>query len=977
LRILVRLGLFFSLAIAPVATVYAQTLDPYGGYTNLPVSGGATGFFRAGKINNRWVLVTPNGNAFWMRGVYAMTGDNRLDERGSSYNARFGQKYGSARAGWNQANRRLQAWGFNVVGPYSYRMTLPTDTDNAVKMPFVAGPQQAGISGRGHGAGAHKNLYYGLDPSVKLFSYSRGGNFPDVYDPAWKSWVASAYATDRNLAIYKASPHFIGYFSDDTDFLAGFGPGMEFATDPPGKFHWHNGYLVLVTAPTQATNPYSKPANQVYADGKVYAKYALRDFLASKYGTIGSLNAAWGSTYTTFDSDGGWPSGRGLLDENGRLAHAWLGTQEPYALNGASAAVKRDLDDFLFELATTYFSVNRAAFKAVAPNALFFGPTNLGGAGWRAPARGPELKAAGQYLDVVNIGTDGSQGQLDFVAGWAGDVPVAVWEGVTANADSGRWRTAGEPGATWNATSQTQRGQKYQQDVQALLNGVAEPTGSMPFVGLLWWAWTDDISEQRNWGLVSLLDNAYDGKEAVIARGTDQWGYATGGEERNYGDFLGPVIRAHSQVGSALGAGPPAGDTVPPSVAITAPSKSTTVSGIVNVVVAATDNVGIITLRYYLDDGLLAVFSPPTLNFMWDSSSTQDGPHTLTVTATDSGGNTARDTVSVAVLNTTPALTSTTISAPTARYNSNAVITVSVASVAGTPTGTVSLSVDGDPSLTSELSNGLSQFVLTSPSSGDHTLRANYSGQGNFSASSAVGTLHVDGPTTDMDPLFFSSETYTVIESKDSAIISVLRSGQTDRTVTVRYATSDGSAKAEVDYRSTSGTLKFSPGATRQWFRVPIFNNTIKDGARTVTLTLSNPTGGALLGSPSSSVLTILDEDVGSSVQFASANYKVSNRGDYAIIRVVRSGGKSSGMTIDYTTSNGTATAGVDYIGKSGTLTFGAGVTSRTFSIPIIYDRAKEGDGTVVLTLSNPGGGAVLGSVSTAVLTIVNRSSAR
>jgi hypothetical protein len=41
------------------------------------------------------------------------------------------------------------------------------------------------------------------------------------------------------------------------------------------------------------------------------------------------------------------------------------------------------------------------------------------------------------------------------------------------------------------------------------------------------------------------LDNAYDGKEAKRDSGMDQWGFQTGGEDRDYGDFLGSVQRAN------------------------------------------------------------------------------------------------------------------------------------------------------------------------------------------------------------------------------------------------------------------------------------------------------------------------------------------------------------------------------------------------------------------------------------------------
>jgi hypothetical protein len=524
-------------------TVVTGSLDQYGGLLQVPSPNGATGHWRVEKFKGRWMFVTPDGNAFWMLGVYTVTGSDGIDESGSSYNARFHAKYPDDPTGWVQTDRRLKSWGFNTIGPFSYRMTLPTDSEpqwpggvHPVPMPFVGLAPNPAITGRNSGASAFKNILRGLDTSIPAFSWEVNGNFPDVYDPAWQANTTKLYANDPDLAVYKTSAWFIGYFSDDTDFLTGFGPGVDFATDPSQKYHPHLGYLVLCTAPTQATNPYS--SNVPYTDTKVYTKYALRDFLVAKYGTIAALNGAWGSTYTTFDSAGGWPTGNGLLDENCRSSDTWLGNQDRYYLTGMNANAKADLDAFLYEMSKKFFSIQRAGFKAVAPNALFFGPTNLGGAGWRAPTRGPILKAAGQYLDVVNIGTDGSQAQLDFVAQWAGDVPLAIWEGVTANPDSGRWRQAGEAGATWNLSTQAQRGQKYQQDVQALLNGIAAPTGSKPYVGLMWWSWLDSIGEGRNWGLVSLLDNAYDGKEAIQAAGIDPWGYPTGGEERNYGDFI-------------------------------------------------------------------------------------------------------------------------------------------------------------------------------------------------------------------------------------------------------------------------------------------------------------------------------------------------------------------------------------------------------------------------------------------------------
>ena len=59
-------------------------------------------------------------------------------------------------------------------------------------------------------------------------------------------------------------------------------------------------------------------------------------------------------------------------------------------------------------------------------------------------------------------------------------------------------------------------------------------------------------------------------------------------------------------------------------------------------------------------------------------------------------------------------------------------------------------------------------------------------------------------------------------------------------TVTVDYATSNGTASAGQDYTATSGTLTFNPGDTAKTVSVPVLNDAIDDGGETMTLTLSN-----------------------------------------------------------------------------------------------------------------------------------------
>jgi hypothetical protein len=203
-----------------------------------------------------------------------------------------------------------------------------------------------------------------------------------------------------------------------------------------------------------------------------------------------------------------------------------------------------------------------------------------------------------------------------------------------------------------------------------------------------------------------------------------------------------------------------------------------------------------------------------------------------------------------------------------------------------------------------------------------------------------------------------------------AATIKVTRSGSSVGAVTVNYATSDGTAQAGADYSATSGTLTFGAGVTSLQIKVPTIGNTVVNPSRTVNLTLSNPTGGAVLVGSSTAVLTIVNDDKAGKVQFGTSSFTVNESSGTVTIKVNRSRGNGSEVTVNYATSDGTAQADTDYTATSGTLTFGAGVTSRRFSIPILKNTLGGAARTVILTLSNPGGGATLGSPSTAALMI-------
>ncbi|HEX2950806.1 MAG TPA: carbohydrate-binding protein [Armatimonadota bacterium] len=177
-------------------------------------------------------------------------------------------------------------------------------------------------------------------------------------------------------------------------------------------------------------------------------------------------------------------------------------------------------------------------------------------------------------------------------------------------------------------------------------------------------------------------------------------------------------------------------------------------------------------------------------------------------------------------------------------------------------TKTITITVDGNPltTISSTTSSGWQAWTdavsaNVSLTSGNHVIRFSFSGGFNLN--------YVDVASVAPNPgaLQFSAAAYSVNENGSSVSITVSRVNGSEGSVTVNYATTNGTATAGADYSTTNGTLTFAAGVTSQTFSVPIIDDQSVEGNETVNLTLSNPTGGATLGSPVSAVLTIADND--------------------------------------------------------------------------------------------------------------------
>ena len=219
----------------------------------------------------------------------------------------------------------------------------------------------------------------------------------------------------------------------------------------------------------------------------------------------------------------------------------------------------------------------------------------------------------------------------------------------------------------------------------------------------------------------------------------------------------------------------------------------------------------------------------------------------------------------------------------------------------------------------------------------------------------------------------FSSANYSVSESGGNAIATVTRTGDSAGSSTVHYATSNGTATAGTDYTATSGTLTFGPGVISQDIQVPIFDDGLYENAETFTVTLDTPSTGTSLGTQDTATVTIIENDPPPTVQFSASNYNVNEDAGTVTLTVTKTGSTALSCTVDYATSDGTATAPADYTATSGTVTLAANETSKTFTVQINNDGIYDGDQTFNVTLSNPSS-ATLGSPSTATVTVIDNN---
>lgn len=210
--------------------------------------------------------------------------------------------------------------------------------------------------------------------------------------------------------------------------------------------------------------------------------------------------------------------------------------------------------------------------------------------------------------------------------------------------------------------------------------------------------------------------------------------------------------------------------------------------------------------------------------------------------------------------------------------------------------------------------------------------------------------------------LQFSSSTYSVGEAGSTASITVTRTGGSNGAVGVTYATSNGTATSGTDYSAATGQLSLADGVTSKTFDVTIASDTLDENNETVNLTLSAPTGGATLGTQSTAVLTINDDNNPPTVGFTSVSQTSASESGTMVITAQLSAVSGKEITVPFTVS-GTATSGIDYTITSSPINIPAGSTTGTATITIQSDTLDEDDETVIVTMGTPTNATLGGTV--------------
>ncbi|CAA7619034.1 Calx-beta domain-containing protein [Magnetospirillum sp. SS-4] len=288
------------------------------------------------------------------------------------------------------------------------------------------------------------------------------------------------------------------------------------------------------------------------------------------------------------------------------------------------------------------------------------------------------------------------------------------------------------------------------------------------------------------------------------------------------------------------------------------------------------------------------------------------------------------------------------------------------------PSGTVTFQANETEKLvtiniaTDSVIEAAEQFTLSlsSPSAGSLV---------SSTASSATVTI-----TNDDDQLSIAASSADAAEGGTGGgaalTFTVTRTGDTSTTSTANWAVAGQGANpaSAGDFQATSGTVTFDPGVTSRTITVNVAGDYSNEADEAFTITLSGASAGTTLGTASANGV-IRNDDTGLAIAATTTNLTEGDSGSKThVFTVTRSGIVTGATTVDW--SIGGAVDASDFAVTSGTVSFGAGETSKTIQLQAQGDTDIEANEAFTVTLANASSNAHI-QTATANGTIVSDDS--
>jgi hypothetical protein len=223
----------------------------------------------------------------------------------------------------------------------------------------------------------------------------------------------------------------------------------------------------------------------------------------------------------------------------------------------------------------------------------------------------------------------------------------------------------------------------------------------------------------------------------------------------------------------------------------------------------------------------------------------------------------------------------------------------------------------------------------------------------------AIGSAEIRGQNSEIFVTGATAPNPVTGTSNIYALVSLDKAST--KTITVKLNTADGTAKANVDYKTVSTTVTFSPGQTTHTVAIPLIGISATIPDRVFTVNLSSATGNGFIEDATATMTITGHTGVPPPPTFAINNVTVTAGSaiTHAVFTVTRSGDLTKTSTVKFATANSSASSPGDYTAQSGTLSFAVNQSTATISVAVAAQTTHHSTKVFDVNLTTPVGATI------------------